>query len=123
MLQRLIGTIVLVPAAIVIVALSVANRSTVTLSFDPVNAEPLYALEAPFYLFLFGAFAAGGIVASVVTWMRQGRWRRRAREESARAARAEREVDRLYRATGTTGQTPVSSLALATPANRHRDAA
>ena len=123
MLQKLIGTIILVPVAIVIIALSVANRSSATLSFDPVNAQPLYFLEAPLYLFLFGAFAAGGIVASVVTWVRQGRWRRRAREEAARADRAEREVERLYRATGANAQTPVSSLALTAPANRHRDAA
>lgn len=123
MLQKLIGTIVLVPVAIVIIALSVANRSSVTLAFDPVNAEPLYYLEAPLYLFLFGAFAAGGLVASVVTWMRQGRWRRRAREAAARADRAEREVERLYRTTGANTQTPVSPLALTAPANHRRDAA
>lgn len=122
MLQRLIGYVILAPAAIVIVALSVANRAPAVLSFDPVNVDPLYALEAPLYLFLFAAFAAGGIAASVVTWLRQGRWRRRAREEAARAARLEQEIDRLQKKVRSTGPAPASPMALV-PAGRDRDAA
>ena len=97
LLQRIIGYLVLLPAAVAIVALSVANRDPVLLSLDPVETPPRYYLELPLFLYLFAAVAIGGILASFATWLRQGRWRRRARTEHDRAARLEREVDRLHR--------------------------
>lgn len=96
MWRKLILALVVVPLGVVLIALAVVNRSPATLILDPFGGtEPNLTLEAPFFLFLIGAFAIGLIVGGVASWLNQGKWRRTAREEAREARDWRRQADRL----------------------------
>jgi uncharacterized integral membrane protein len=79
LLRRIVAAIILVPLAIVIVALAVANRQTVTVSFDPLGDTPAASLSMPLFVLILGLLIAGVIIGSVASWLRQGKWRGAAR--------------------------------------------
>ncbi|MEZ5829419.1 MAG: LapA family protein [Hyphomicrobiales bacterium] len=88
MWRKLILALVIVPLGVVLIALAVVNRKPEVLILDPFGGEePSLSLEAPFFLFLLGAFALGLVVGGIASWLNQGKWRQTAREE-ARQARA-----------------------------------
>ena len=87
---RFLKGLVLLPVAILVVLLAVANRDPVRLSFDPFSPEPVFALTLPLYATLFGAVALGIVVGGIGAWLGQGGTR-------ARARRDRRENDRLQR--------------------------
>ena len=104
MMRRALAIFVLFPLAIVIVALAVANRQTVAVSFDPFSmANPGYVAQAPLFLLVFLLVIAGVLIGGTAAWLRQGRWRRRARRLESRLNRAEAEMERLKRRAGLTG--------------------
>lgn len=114
-MKKLLAVVVLVPVAIVAVALSVANRHDVALSLDPFNAaDPAVAIAMPLYALVFAAIAVGIVIGGVATWLGQGRWRRQARRLKHEARDIRRE-NAQYRAASTS---PATTL----PAPR-RDAA
>jgi len=97
-MRKFLKAVILIPLALVILVFAVANRQIVTFSLDPfgttdpadplVFAMPLFALAT--VLVIIGVLAGG-----IATWLRQGKWRRlaRQREDELRAVRAEN--DRL----------------------------
>jgi hypothetical protein len=94
--RKLILALIVVPLGVVLVALAVVNRKPATLILDPLgSSEPGLSLEAPFFVFLLGAFAVGLIVGGIATWLGQGKWRRLAREETRQARDWRRQADRL----------------------------
>lgn len=96
MWRKLILALVVVPLGVVLIALAVVNRKSATLILDPFGGtEPNLSLEAPFFLFLLGAFAVGLIVGGIASWLNQGKWRRTAREEAREARDWRRQADRL----------------------------
>lgn len=95
MWRKLILALVVVPLGVVLIALAVVNREPQVLILDPFGGEPAFALEAPFFLFLLGAFALGLIVGGIASWLNQGKWRRTAREEARQARDWRRQADRL----------------------------
>lgn len=95
MLTNLLRLLILVPLAIILIVLSVANRHLVTLSLNPFQPDDqALALSAPFFLFLFAALIAGLIIGSVATWFSQGRYRKRARNEAFEAAKWAKEAEK-----------------------------
>ena len=95
-MRRFLVVFLLIPIAIVVVVLSVANRGEVTFSLDPFGAAaPGLSLTAPLFVFLFAALAAGIVLGGIATWIRQSRWRMLARIERAEAQRARQEIERL----------------------------
>jgi hypothetical protein len=94
-MRRALLLLILVPLAIVVIVLSVANRASVTFSLDPFGDPPALSLTAPFFVFLFAALALGVLVGGIAAWIRQGRWRSLARAERAELARSRQEVERL----------------------------
>ncbi|MEZ5787875.1 MAG: LapA family protein [Xanthobacteraceae bacterium] len=83
MIKRIIAFIILVPLAIVIVALAVANRGSVAISFDPVNAtDPLYVAHVPLYLLMLALVILGVLIGGAAAWLKQGRWRRQSRRQA-----------------------------------------
>jgi uncharacterized integral membrane protein len=101
MIRRTLAFLILAPLAIAIVALAVANRQTVAISFDPFNAtNPAYVAPAPLFLLLFLLVIAGVLIGGIAAWLRQGRWRRRARRLEARLHRAQGEIEVLKRRVG-----------------------
>jgi uncharacterized membrane protein YciS (DUF1049 family) len=93
MIRKLLAAIILIPLAVALVALALANRHAVTISFDPFNpADPAFVLQPPLFVLVFALLIAGVVIGGVAAWMKQGRWRRRARRIKAQLDRAEREI-------------------------------
>lgn len=86
--KKILAVIILVPIAVILIALSVANRETVALTLDPFNpGNPALSYSGPLFLWLFAALLVGVVIGSLVTWLSQGKHRKNARnrkEESAR---------------------------------------
>jgi uncharacterized integral membrane protein len=108
MMRKIVRALVLVPLAIILVAFAVANRQTVTVSFDPFDkAEPAFSLALPLYVLILALVIAGVIVGGVAAWMGQGKWRGRARAAEAQARELRTENDKLKRRDGAVpGGTP-----------------
>lgn len=95
MIKRLIAIVILVPVAIALIMLSVANRESVTLKLNPFRPDDsLLSLEAPFFLFLFAALMAGMVIGSLATWLGQGKYRSRARAKAFEAVKWETEASK-----------------------------
>jgi uncharacterized integral membrane protein len=78
--RRIVAAIILVPLAIIIVALAVANRQNVTISFDPFGGDaPAASLSLPLFALILGLLIAGVIIGGVAAWLGQGKWRGAAR--------------------------------------------
>lgn len=88
-MRKLLRWLILVPLAIVLVLLAVANRAPVTLSLDPFSREaPAFAFTLPLFVALLLAVAVGVVIGGVAAGIGRMRWRYRAR-------RAERETEKL----------------------------
>lgn len=120
MFRKILAAIILVPIAIVIVGLAVANREIVSISFDPFNAaNPAFALKAPLFVLVLILVIAGVIIGGIASWLRQGKWRRTARrlEFELRAARVEadslrQELDVMARTQPSLSPSPPSSSSM-----------
>lgn len=100
-MKRFIQFIFFAPIAVVLIALSVANRQMITLSLDPFSTgEPAIAFSMPLYWLIFSALAVGVIIGGVVVWMKQGRFRREARDQRYEAAKARHETKKLKKDSG-----------------------
>lgn len=89
--MRLPTWLAVIPVAVITIWLALANRSLVTLSFDPLNmAEPRWAVQLPLFIVVFIGILAGMLVGGAIVWWGQGRWRREAKRRA-------KEVDRLTR--------------------------
>lgn len=79
-MRKALNLIILLPLAVILILLSVANRQLVTLAFNPFRPEDsVLSLQAPFFVFLFIAVMIGIVLGSAATWFAQGKYRRRAR--------------------------------------------
>jgi len=95
MILRVLKFIVIVPIAIILIVLSVANRHLVTLALNPFRPEDsVMSLTLPLFVFLFIAVIAGMIIGSMATWFSQGRHRKRARDEAHEARKWRDEAGR-----------------------------
>lgn len=93
MFRKLANLVVLVPLAIVLILLSVANRQAVTFSLDPTNVEnPAIAVSLPFFVFLFLAVFLGMFLGSGLTWLGQGKHRKALREKAFEADMLKRQA-------------------------------
>ena len=98
MLRKLVTALILVPLAIVLVAFAVANRQTITVSFDPFDqAHPAFTLAVPLFALILALVIGGVIVGGIAAWLRQSKWRRTARLAQAQARDLGAELDRLKR--------------------------
>ncbi|GEO14693.1 lipopolysaccharide assembly protein LapA domain-containing protein [Microvirga aerophila] len=93
---RFLKALILLPVAILVVLLAVANRAPVTLSLDPFSQEaPEIATQLPLFAVIFAAVMLGVVIGGTATWLAQGK-NRRARRQSRREARQLRyETERL----------------------------
>lgn len=93
--KKIINLLVLVPLAIILVVLCVANRQAVTLALNPFKPDDaLMSFSAPFFVFIFLSLILGVLLGSLVTWFSQGKYRKRARTEAKEAVRWHNEADR-----------------------------
>ncbi|MCO6187363.1 LapA family protein [Rhizobium sp. L1K21] len=93
MVKKLINIIILLPIAIVLIVLSVANRQSVTMAFNPFQpSDSVLSVSAPFFIYLFAALILGMIIGSAATWWKQGKHRKKARQTAREAARWQSEA-------------------------------
>jgi len=98
MIRKTISFLVLLPLGLLIVALAVANRETVTVSFDPFNAAaPALVLHLPLFVLVFVLVIAGVMIGGIASWLKQGSRRRAARRTEGELRAARNEIDRLRR--------------------------
>jgi uncharacterized integral membrane protein len=93
-MRKFITVFVLVPLALAIVMFAVANREIVTVSFDPFDsANPALSLRVPLFLLIFALVGLGVLVGGVAAWLRQHKWRARARRAEVDVSRLRAELD------------------------------
>lgn len=86
MVNRILLIVVFVPLAVVLIALAVANRGATAFTVDPFNpGNPALTVQMPLFVLLFLALLIGLIIGSAATWLRQGRYRRLARQRELEA--------------------------------------
>ena len=86
MYSRFLLIVVFVPLAIVLIALAVANRGLAAFTLDPFNpGNPALTVQLPLFVLLFAVLAIGMLVGSAATWLKQGRYRKLARQRSQEA--------------------------------------
>ncbi len=96
MVRKFVFWLVLVPLAIIILMFAVANREIVTISFDPFNAaNPAAAVSVPLFVLIFALVILGVIVGGMATWLKQGEYRRAARQRDYDVSSLRREIDTL----------------------------
>ncbi len=97
-MKRLIHWLFGLPIALVVIAISVANRDAVKFSADPFStAEPFFAIELPLFVLLLAAGFVGLVFGGVASWLSQGKWRRAARQARADTMRARQDHETLKR--------------------------
>jgi len=100
-LRRLFNWTIGLPVAVVAIAFCVANRESITVSFDPIHHDqPWASLAMPLWVLFFSGIFVGLIAGWISAWLNQGRWRKAAREHRAELLRREAELARLARQSG-----------------------
>ena len=80
MLRRLVFLLVMLPVAIVLVTLAVANRQVVSVAIPPqIGDAPLYSFSLPLFALIFATLFVGMVIGSFATWVSQGKHRKEAR--------------------------------------------
>lgn len=93
---RFLKALILLPIAIVVVLLAVANRAPVTLSLDPFSQEaPEFAAQVPLFAVIFAAVAVGVVIGGIASWLAQGKNRRARRRYRREASQLRYETERL----------------------------
>ncbi len=101
MFRKIVTAIVVVPLAAVIIAFAVANRQTVTVSFDPFSStSPAYAATLPLFVVILVVLILGVLVGGVAAWLRQGKWRRAARRLDGEVRALHDEIESIRRRFG-----------------------
>ena len=85
-MRKFVSLAILIPLAAVIVMFAVANREIITVSFDPFDpVHPALALKMPLFTVIFVLVAVGVVVGGIAAWLKQQKWRMRARRAEAEA--------------------------------------
>ena len=91
-MRKFFTAMIVIPLALIFVVFAVANRHSVTVSFNPFDSTDVYtSVRLPLFLMIIAIAILGVIAGGLATWFSQRRWRRAARhhEADARAARAQ----------------------------------
>jgi uncharacterized integral membrane protein len=93
-MRKLVTIFVLVPLAVLIVMFAVANREIITVSFDPFDsAQPALAFRMPLFVLIFVLVGLGVLIGGMAAWLKQHKWRVRARRAEADVRRLRDELD------------------------------
>lgn len=89
--RRLVTIIILVPLAVILIALSVANRASTTVTFDPFNpGNPALSYTAPLFVWLFATLMVGLVIGGAITWLAQGKHRKKVKNQKLELANLKR---------------------------------
>ena len=86
-MRKFFTALVLIPLGLIFVVFAVANRHSVTVSFDPFGSrDSAFDLPpVPLFVIIITALILGVLAGGSATWFRQRRWRRAARQHEADA--------------------------------------
>jgi uncharacterized integral membrane protein len=94
MIKRIIAVVVLVPLAVIVIALSVANRHSVSLTLDPFHpGNPALSYSAPLFVWLFATLVLGLLIGAGAMWFGQAKHRKLSRQRGREADRLRRDVE------------------------------
>jgi uncharacterized integral membrane protein len=97
-LRRILSTLIVVPLAVILIAFAVANRQSVTVSFDPLSStSPAYAATLPLFILIFALLILGVLIGGAVAWVGQTKWRRTARKLDGEVRILHQELDAIRR--------------------------
>jgi uncharacterized integral membrane protein len=95
MVRKIVSLVVMLPLAILLIVLAVANRHAVSLALNPFDpADQALSVSAPLFVLLILAVMLGVLLGAVVTWFSQGKHRKKARSQSRAAQQWQAEADR-----------------------------
>ena len=98
MFRRIVTLLIVVPLAVIIIAFAVANRQSVTVSFDPFSATtPAYVMTLPLFALIFALLILGVLVGGIAAWIGQTKWRRTARKLDGEVRALHQELDAIRR--------------------------
>jgi uncharacterized integral membrane protein len=93
---RFLKALILLPVAIAVVLLAVANRAPVTLSLDPFSKDaPEISTQLPLFAVIFAAVMVGILIGGTASWLAQGKTRRARRRFRREADQLRHETERL----------------------------
>jgi heme/copper-type cytochrome/quinol oxidase subunit 1 len=85
-MRKIVTACIIIPLVIVIVAFAVANRQLIAVSFDPFDStQPAFSVRMPLFILIFILMGLGVLVGGVAAWLKQHKWRVRARRAEAEA--------------------------------------
>jgi lipopolysaccharide assembly protein A len=87
-MARIISWLIAIPAIILVIAFSIANRETVSMGLWPLP----YQLDAPLFAIMLAGVFVGFLWGAVVVWVSAGKLRRKAKTKAIQAQAAEREL-------------------------------
>ena len=115
MLRKIVSAVILLPLLAIVVAFAVANRQSVTLSFDPFSSSaPAYAATLPLYAVVFIVLIFGVLIGGVASWVSQRYWRRATKRLDAEVRTLHEEMDAMRRQLGDTAP-PQQALPVVQP--------
>ena len=103
-MKRLLALLFGLPAFVILVAFALANRKIVMVSFNPIAPDQpllpggwLGPVSMPAWVLLYAGIFIGLIAGGIATWIKQGKWRKKARQAKFALDREEAEKRRLER--------------------------
>lgn len=95
--MKFLKLLIILPIAAVIIAFAIANRQSISISFDPFSnpATSSAVVTAPLFLLLFLVLVIGTFLGGIAAWLAQGSHRRGARSARDEAERWREEARRL----------------------------
>jgi len=94
-MRQFLKALILLPVAIIVVLLAVANRAPVAFSFDPTRSASDLSVTLPLYALLFMAVALGAVIGGMGSWLSGRKHRRGRRHHRREADRLRAEAQRL----------------------------
>ena len=95
-MKRILTWVIGLPIAIILIAFAIANRQYISVSFDPFSADqPWLALSMPAWSLLYIGIFLGLVAGGVAAWLKQGKWRKIARQSRKELDETRVENDRL----------------------------
>ncbi|MBU1174212.1 MAG: DUF1049 domain-containing protein [Alphaproteobacteria bacterium] len=99
MTKRLVGWFLLLPFAILLVLIALANRQSVRVGLDPFGLQTAWlpSFDVPLFAVIYAMLLVGVVLGGLATWLTQGRQRRERRRFRKEAERLGRELDTIRR--------------------------
>ena len=95
-MKRILSWAIGLPVAIILIVFAIANRQYTSVSFDPFSVEtPWLAIPMPLWSLLYGGIFIGLIAGGIAAWLKQGKWRKIARQARTELDTIRSENDRL----------------------------